>query len=294
MAKKGIRAIRRLDASEFYWAMLVLPERREGGYSAGQRVLENLLDTELPVPVERVQAAFVDVGSGRMLACAIDRDRLSKLVEDDPAAVVPGGVPAWLCQDADAAKVNLQGLNVLRGDFEPRFRRAAHRGRCRRVCTIAALVLAVAMAGMERRRAAALRCVRVAEQRVAGLADGLAPKASALPPQLRLAAEARRVAAASEEARESPHPVSAWPMLRSVLQAWPETGEGWLDSARGDGGSIALTIGAIDAAGLGDLVRQIAEKAHLRADQPAITAGVHGARAVVSLQPLQPTAGKTP
>lgn len=294
MATKRGRAIRRLDASDFYWAVLALPERREGGYSAERNVLDNLLDTELPVPVERVQAAFVDVGSGRVLACAIDRERLLKLVEDDPAAVVPAGLPSWLRQDVDAATVELQGLNVLRGDFEPRFRRAAHRGRCQRVWAIAALVLLVAIAGMERRRAAALRCVREADQRAMMLADELTPKASALPPYLRLAAEARRVAAASEEAKESPHPVSAWPMLRSVLQAWPETGEGWLDSARADDSSIALTLGAIDAGRLGDLVQQIAEGSDLRADQPTITAGVHGARAVVSLRPLQPAEGNTP
>ncbi len=294
MTTKRGRAIRRLDASEFYWAVLMLPARREGGYSAGNCVLENLLDTELPVPVERVQAAFVDVGNGRMLACAIDREMLSDLVEDDPSAVVPAGLPPWLQHDREAARVELHGLNVLRGDFEPRFVRATKRRRRQRVCAIAALVVLVAMAGMERRRAAALRWVRVADQRVTSLADELTPKASALPPHLRLGAEARRAAAASEEARESPHPVSAWPMMRSMLQAWPTNGEGWLDSARGDGSSIALTIGAVDAGGLGGLVQEIAEKSHLRADQPAITAGAHGARAVVSLRPSQTAGGKTP
>lgn len=207
MTTKGGEGIRRLDAGEFYWAMLVLPARREGTYSAGNCVLENLLDTELPVPVERVQAAFVDVGNGRMLACAIDRERLSDLVKDDPSAVVPAGLPLWLHQDLEAAKVELHRLNVLRGDFEPRFVRAAKRRRRHRVCAITGLVLLVAMAGMERRRAAALRWVRVADQRVTSLADELTPKASALPPHLRLAAEARRAAAATEEARESPHPV---------------------------------------------------------------------------------------
>lgn len=274
-------AERRFDARAFYWAVLCVPDRIARGEAARRRVLEHLLDTELPVPVERVYVAYLELGASRVLACAMDRETLAGLVVGDPGSLGPDAFPPWLCEQEGLERLDVSRVNLLYGAFEPGFRARARGRRAQRIAAIALLAMLAVIAGIERRRAEAVGSLRASDRRVAALADALTLGGASLPASMRLAAEARQVDKVAREAADSPHPRSAWPMLRAGLSAWPEGV--WLDSARSDGATITLTLGADDAAAIGGAVQRIAEASALHAGQPTITVGVGGARASVTL-----------
>ncbi|MCW5769554.1 MAG: hypothetical protein KIT19_12810 [Phycisphaeraceae bacterium] len=280
---------RRIDARAFYWAVLCVPDRTSRSKPARRRVLEHLLDTELPLPVERVQATYLELGAGRVLACAMDHETLAGLVAGDPISLGPDAFPHWLSNEDGMERHDSSRLNLLFGALEPGFLVRARRRRVRRISAIAMLAMLALITGMERRRVEAARMLRESEHRVATLANELTPASASLPASMRLAAESRRAGHAAQEATDSPHPRSAWPMLRAVLLSWPEGV--WLESARSDGATIAITLGADDAAAIGGAVERIAGASGLHTSQPTITMGVADARASVTLSQAAGDAG---
>ncbi len=294
MTRESTLAHRRIEPDRFYWAVLTIPPRSIRGAAARRRVLDNLLDTDLPLPVEHVQYASVELPDGRVLACAMTRELLGTLVKDDPLSLSPRELPAWLATDTCADPIMPDRLNLLHGPFEPRRRQQARRHRTRRLSAMAGLLGLAAFVGLERRRSEADLLTQNAELRVAALAEELTSTASSLPPSLRLSAEVRRVQRTSREVAGSSHPESAWPMLRSVLDRWPHDSGVRLESARAEGVALVLILQADRTDLLTSCLGQIGDTTQLQIEQPALATNAGAARATVKLFRRPTASGETP
>lgn len=138
---------RRLPCEQFYWAVLK-PSPSMRMRRSDRQALSYQFEESLPVPLERVHAAYQKLPDGRVLACAMHTDRLSSLA-GAVLSLGPGGIPGHL-----GVLIEPRSINLLSGEFEPKQLGQARR----RTAALTALALAalttILAVGLERRAAA--------------------------------------------------------------------------------------------------------------------------------------------
>ena len=212
-------------ARRFYWAVLDTTGFPRAGTARGPstRQLGYVFENVLPgVQIEHVHAVYRRLpAQGRVLACGVPAETLKPLA-DHAVTLTPESLPPFVTEEVDPAS-----LNLLTGRFlPPAIRRRRHRW-FGQVAMIVATCAALLVWGMER-RTSALRHQRhdVSEARtqVFGqvLGSGWGQAASGgQPPELRLAAEVRRL----EQTRQGDHDMTELSdcslLLAKVLSHWP-------------------------------------------------------------------------
>jgi len=128
----------RWPEEQFYWALL---DARQLGVAPTVRQLGYLLESDLPVPLETVHAAFVKLSDGRHVACAAPIEAVRSVRDGGARTFGPDSVPAFV-----DAPVDPRRLNLLHGRFTaPAVRRmelAAHAVLLASVVAIAAVLVA--------------------------------------------------------------------------------------------------------------------------------------------------------
>lgn len=213
-----------LEADRFFWAMLdgsSLPRSRR----RDRRALGYLFESELPLPIEQVHAAYLRVESDRVIACGLASQQLQSIVNEHPEALTlaPASVPGFLGSDF----VDARQLNLLTERFEPA---SLRRGRWRltvQAASLGVVVLIVLLLGLERRTTAerdGARDLRDARRELIERSIGSLPAAAAhQPPELRFLAELRtlrqtRQAPAGDQRTSGDQALLA---LAALAQRWP-------------------------------------------------------------------------
>lgn len=209
----------RIDARLLYWTRLP----PEAGRLDRQQ-LTYRFERVLPVPVESLHVVAAPLRDGGSLLIGIEPDRLRahlaqrQDVSGDTWALVPDQVPGHLA--ADDAAAALPGLNLLQDDFEPARRRQTRRTRDLATGIGLALVLVLALVGIERRVAVDGRAVAALDRSGRELLTAaLGPSSGTVPNAALLTQELRRL----EQAARSPTatPVDAAGILEHLWKAWP-------------------------------------------------------------------------
>ncbi len=120
----------------FYWSVLDGPGIKAGPLPLG---LWSTFEEDVPCAPESLWAVCAPIDGGRVVVCAAARDLLAAV---DPAIteLTPASVPAF------AGEVDLAGLNLLVGPFEPRSLRRARV--YRHAFMAAALLMSSALTGI--------------------------------------------------------------------------------------------------------------------------------------------------
>lgn len=276
----------RLPASAFYWAVLEPPPGTRSRRAARDTWL-NLLETQIPVAIEDVHAAFVPLDDGRVIACAMERSRLSSLVTDDPITLGPESIPDAVCaalgkDESERADVPHR-LNLLHGAFEPRAVRATHR---RQAClTLAAFCVtsAALTLGLERRTDALREQEARTRAALARLYDEVAPGNPTQPGAIRMTAELRRLRLAGGAKQNDDVPRDATHALASVLAAWPAHGEATLEAGRARAGDVSLTVLLPPEHDANAATEPLTQIPGWIADQPAVSRDRAGTRVQLRL-----------
>jgi len=145
----------RLPWNSFYWSVIDvsdIPERsRRTNTSSARAILDDLFQSELPVPIEELATAYSTATGNSVLACALPLPALNAALTNHPAllTLAPAELPPALgarCHTGD-----LELLNVLIGAREPIAIRTL-RLRSRRVtAALVAAALLLASTGVLRR-----------------------------------------------------------------------------------------------------------------------------------------------
>jgi hypothetical protein len=256
----------RWAAERFYWAVLDVPLRRPGPLPPGL-LLE--LQDHLPLDVQSVHAvgaplAPSDAGAvSRTLVCAALHDEL-RTVPGDAASLCPAGVPAGVAFAGD-----LDHLNLLVGDFEPRPRRR-RRARAHAAAMIGVLgVCGLLAVGFARRADAAQRHVNAltSSGTLAAITD----------------ADLAVLRALAEKAAAEPAPVDAAVTLAAVLRAWPAGGAVGGAGGGVDSGPAEVQTLTVDS-------RRVALTVAVDGDPGAFLAGVRPPAGTTLEQPIIGTA----
>lgn len=209
-----------IDARLLYWTRLP----PETGPLEDQQ-LHYRFERVLPVPVENLHVVRSRLRDGGSLLVGIEPERLRSLlagrqdVSVDTWELVPDRVPDHLATAETSAA--LPGLNLLHGIFEPERRRQARRLRDVATGLGLALILVLALVGIERRVAAqglAAESLRRKGQVI--LAQALGQPSGTLPNAALLTQELRRL----EQAARSPAaaPLDTAGILQHLWNHWPK------------------------------------------------------------------------
>ncbi|MFK7960843.1 MAG: hypothetical protein AB8G96_09990 [Phycisphaerales bacterium] len=213
------------SADTCYWAIAdasVLPR----GHRRSPEHLGYLVESQLPLAVEDLQIAFTPLDHGRVLACAVERERVEREVSPRARTLRPDGVPESIRAAAGDA-LPLHRLNLLTGTCRP----AAVRRAGRRLGA-AAMIGIVVMSGfltvgLLRRADARDRIGATVDVRIdATLGEALGRSIDAGPggrasAEFELAnrvTELKRTHAAANRDTEA---FDAAAMLSAILDAWP-------------------------------------------------------------------------
>lgn len=240
----------RWPPGRFFWAIVDPSRLGSAGRRASREQLGFLFERALPVPIEEVQCAFAALPDGRVVACGVRKRELDAAVASGELAHAvacgPSTIPEFI-DTAIGAPLDTARLNVLHGAYEPRelgrWRRIARSG----IAVGVALSLVALGIGFWQRDASARAAVDAIAARRDALIETALPATgefAALPPQLRLTAELRRL----EQTRGSPGSaadaamIDASSSLAEVLRLWPKGGRATLDG-------ITVTTDTIDVRG---------------------------------------------
>lgn len=145
---------RTLPASACYWAVIepsavASSQRSRGQVGIAREYLDALIADELPVPIEDVHTVYARAADASIIACAIDRSRLTEL-KGDALRLTPESLPEFVA----GREVDPDELNLLVGAFEPA-PLVRERGRARVALVAAAIAMCVlASIGLLRRAGA--------------------------------------------------------------------------------------------------------------------------------------------
>lgn len=226
-----------LPAERFYWAVLELDQPLSAQpwrmrWESRRRQEEWLYRFEevLPVPIEQVQAVFRIVGPRRILACGMEREILNKYRHEGVLELGPKALPSYLTSSGIAH----QRINLMTGAMTPPALVASRQRWIHAACWWLCLGLLGLSLGLLRRAGvnfeAAASSLTDAEALIrVGLAEGqlpTTPGAAALPPELQLTAELRKLRQTrTQPSRLTQASVGADDSLVALLQSWP-SGEG--------------------------------------------------------------------
>jgi len=259
---------KRLAPEHFYWGVLEKGSLARGTFG-GTIDPGFLFESVLPVPIESVHAVYSSVGSGRLLACAMDRDVLRAHTDPDVVAITPASLPPFLLERG--VDIDLDTLQLLTCEFEPLVMRRARRRAV--VLVIAAIQVCALLVGLgQLRRAEALRrTAAVHELATAELyAKVLSPGHGDLPAPARLLAELRSLERTRTTGPELRRPVEVAPLLAHVLASWPAGLHLTTDSVSASSELITLAVRLEDEPGAEEFERAIAAPAGWRTSQPDV------------------------
>lgn len=214
-------------ARRFYWALLdasILPKRLFRR-RPDRRALGYLFESDLPVPIDRVHAAYLPLGDNRFIACGIEHERLTTDISLREAITLsPDEIPEEV---APECPVDPRSINLLTGPHEPA---PVRRERYRFIgesAAVAALLLLAVVLGIEHRIDAWNRATAQMQAKSQAVYDHLYPPGisapSTQPMPLRLVAELRLLERTRGRAAQSPdleEPQSGH-TLAALLQRWP-------------------------------------------------------------------------
>ena len=103
-------------AADCYWA--VLDARPLGRTRIAPAERGYLFEPFIPLPIEEVQAAYLPLADGRVVACGFERVRLDAMARDGLLSLSPDLVPDFVLREAGCA-VDPMSFDFLSGDFEP-------------------------------------------------------------------------------------------------------------------------------------------------------------------------------
>lgn len=274
---------RRLASSLFYWARLQLPRTcRVRGVRDRTRVLRNLLETHLPVPLEAVHATFVRVSPTAYVACVIEADRLRPLLSDELESLGPDTIPEPVRDRAHDSVQKAPAINVLHGGFTSR------RARRRRTRLLVAAyltcqtLLALATVGMERRVAHRRDAARSMWRAVESLAPADGAAQAAQPPVLRLTARLRSAELTARSATDVRLPPDASVDLASLLERWPPIEGASLDAVRIENGACTVSLSVPSPEVVPALLARVTSDGEWSLSQPTIASGAGRSRASVT------------
>ena len=227
-----------IPAARCYWGVLPADSKRLDASARRYR-----FEAVLPVPVESLHTADLDLPDGRVLMVGIERAELAALIgaaSTPPLSAHPHALPPTLGDGIALSPEQLASLELLHGEFEP----APSRQRRRRVTLVlvaAPLVAAMIIIIGALTEAAAHRSAEAqAREQANKLADAavpLPPGAQWLPPTLRLEQELRRARQAANGAGPEADLV---PVLDALWQVWPDDVRIQIDTIGLDAGRLVL------------------------------------------------------
>jgi hypothetical protein len=147
-----------IPAGELYWGVLA-PSSLPRGSQPGDQVVEatdeldELFAELLPVEIGVVKTAYAPIDATRILAVAVQRDRLVGVVGDGTTVVMPGSVPSAVLTGPHSADL-CASLNLLWGDLEAKPVVRAKRRAAATALAVILFVTVVAVIGLERRTSA--------------------------------------------------------------------------------------------------------------------------------------------
>lgn len=228
----------RIAPEDLYWAVLDPAPLGKKSIEPAERGY--LLEAEVPVALEDLQVAYAPLAGGRVLACAIERDRLREVAGEDTLSVTPASIPVWLPPDARDS-VDTAALEFLVDAFEPAACRRARR-RCVLVAAAAVgLATGILALGVVAESRAIDRAIAACDERSVQLTQAAlagAPRRAGLPDGLRLEAERRELR--GTRSGDAPAHRDVVPVLALALQAWPQGTRTHLDSVGVTAESISL------------------------------------------------------
>lgn len=225
-----------IAAARLYWAVLDTDGLSAAAIRDPKR-LGYLFEEFLPTPIEELQAAYTPIGEEgrgsppRILACGIDRDRLTRLLERPDATSWTRLHPVELgpALDIHPDSVSLAAINLLTGDFEPA--RVRRLGRWVWMTAAAALcvVTAAGSVGFARQRAELLREFAAQEAALGSrlwelVGPSGAPRGASVP-RLELALESQLVSlqiTRGGDLSQDHDATSLIPVFASLLTYWPD------------------------------------------------------------------------
>lgn len=267
-------------ATCFYWSEI---DASALGARPARRELRYLLESDLPLPLEDVHPVFAPLadapgaagGGRRVLACAVEHERLRTELPEDAVSLRPADVPEFL-----AGRLDCAALNLLVGRWEPaRVRRLR---RTWMVCAIvlAALCLGSVSWGIQRRTAFERDGALAAERLRRDVLSAAIGPAGALPnADMVLASELSRLRATRQAppgaGGDDERSIDAATILADVLRVWPTDVHLRTESvaASGEGVSIAGSVPtSADAQKVADALARLGAGARgdgaWRIDQP--------------------------
>jgi hypothetical protein len=191
----------------FYWSVVDAPQwTRAGTLPPGMLAA---LEEDLPVPADSVHAVGAPLGRGRVLVCALARERLVG-VDAGTQTLRPASLPDFIERGGSAQP----DLNMLVGAFEPITMRRARVRRHGGAAAAVVLLAALASTGLLRRAGVwAATASEAAAARTVALAAGTRPET--------LDAEVARLDRLRDLSAQVQPPADAAAALASLLSVWP-------------------------------------------------------------------------
>lgn len=252
-----------IEPDALYWALLddrdqlLSSELKSTASALLPESLYDMVQPQIPAPLDGLHVACVCTDDARILCCAIEPESLKKLVDSHGTGLLtltPRQIPPELATDQGCAR----RLNLLVGPFEPMPISAARRTIKRTfvACIIAACALA--LVGVELRTRA---CNIRSHQHAAMKAEALRSTGHGTIEDL--TREESRLRAMNRSAERSNDTLTAIQSISTVIGAWPRAANAPFvrtDSIQAAPDAIALSIFAEspdDAERLIDALRRI-------------------------------------
>lgn len=269
--------MRTIDPDQLYWAEIKLPGVRSKPGPLPPGLLELLAD-QVPVPVEDLHAVGAPTSDGRLIACAIERPRLSDL-SVGAAMLVPGAIPTTFT----ARELDVGCLNLLSGEFEPPAVRRARTLRRWRVAAAAMIAIALVTVGSHRRQAHADRLAEQAQTASESLLAAAGLDGVTLPMLEAEIDRRQRRLALGRTIEESSTGRDAAATMAAVLERWPP-----LQSMRTQSLSVApelVSFAVVVSDDPAHFIAAFAPPPGWIADEPRLTGLESHTRITVSLRP---------
>jgi hypothetical protein len=263
----------RWDPDRFFWAVLTvdLPPHADLQAPGVRASLDAGLEPHVPIPIEQLATAYMKLGDGKVLACAVS-EAAARREAPDAITLAPARLPPWLEEGAAAGDPG--SMNVLTGANTPSPVRAAERKQ--QLVVAAAIMLAAGLVcvGLERRLLVTARALDEARESVRFLEQSSV--VGALPPgpqpvRQRVFTELNRLRATRAQAARSGVSDAA-ALLEPVLRRWPADARARATDVSVAGTSLTLSAIANSPAEAERLVAAYAQTPGWQAPRSEITA----------------------
>jgi hypothetical protein len=241
-------------AERFFWAVLDAPTL--GGCRALPAELAELLQDELPVPVDQVHVVAESAPGGKLVVCAAAREDLGSI---GAMELIPEEVPSVM-----EPKVHTAALNLLVGDFEPVTLRRERSRRWAAIALTFASIACIAAVSLCRRADSWTKEASQARAAVSGLATN--------PMALHLELDRLRKVP-RPDIKAAPDAAQA---LAALLSNWP--GELQCQTESVSIGPASMNVSLTVAKDVRPFLSALRAPEGWTLDEPRLTATIDGAR----------------